>query len=135
MDPNKNAIVYYDDQFSSTQTDKKQLLKLLFEDQNLTGGGETVSIVLNENGKQAFIYFKEMDAFERVVEKKKITVGSYKFTVTRNSKAAESKAQGPVAKEAVDNTDGPMKMTPKLTPLSYQYRRPIIIDGNNLGVR
>ena len=137
-------VVYFDDGTFGPKDNKESKLRTFFEDVNLTNGGEIEKMNLNRNNSnQAFIYYKEKEVAERVAKQGNIQIAVYKFKVKLNKKimnqSEENKIRDPYEEF---NDDGekataaaPKKQPPIYKPSSDLYRRPIIIDGNNVGMR
>lgn len=159
---NKMVVVYFEDTFAQND-DKEGKLRSFFEDANLTSGGEIEKVNLNRNNaNQAFIYFKEKDVAERVAKQKNIRIAAYKFTVKLNNKKSNNQLgdnrnrdpyeefntdeepvqpkKQPQQKENKSTVDKPRNNNNnnnnsinKMS--SHLNKRPIIIDGNNVGMR
>ena len=129
------VILFYNDEQLIARSDKEPFIRALFEDEMLTNGGPIENVFFNKNGKQAFIYYKDADTVDRVMhvdngdKNKKITVGSYKFTLKRSNavKTEENEAATTVKGEKTNSIGAASSV--------YQYRRPVIIDGNNVAIR
>ena len=157
-------VVYFDDGTFGPKDDKESKLRGFFEDVNLTKGGEIENLNLNRNNpNQAFIYFKEKEVAERVAKQRNIRIAAYKFNVKLNNRivnqSEENKTRDPYEEFNTDDDHekgvaaavAPKKQPPpqqkpakhnssfsdlsSKKPSSHLYRRPIIIDGNNVGMR
>ena len=164
MDSNKMVVVYFDDGTFGPKDDKESKLRSFFEDVNLTNGGEIEKLNLNRNNpNQAFIYFKEKEVAERVAKQRNIRISAYKFNVKLNnrniSQSEENKSRDPYEEFNTDDDHekaaavavAPKKQPPpqqkpakhnssfselsNKKPSLHLNRRPIIIDGNNVGMR
>jgi hypothetical protein len=158
-DWNRMIVVYFKDgTFGLNDDDKVNKLRSFFEDVSLTNGGEIEKLNLNRNNaNQAFIYFREKEVAERVAKQKNIEIGSYKFNVKLNNRIerqpgentirdpyeefTNNKNEKAAAAAAVPKKQPPKKHYSSFSDLSnrktnsHLYRRPIIIDGNNVGMR
>jgi hypothetical protein len=160
MDSNETRmiVVYFDDGTFGPKDNKESKLRTFFEDVNLTNGGEIEKMNLNRNNSnQAFIYFKKKEVAERVAKQGNIQIAAYRFKVKLNKKilnqSEENKSRDPYEEFNI-NDDGekvsaaaPKKQPPLQQkpakhnssfsdkPSSDLNRRPIIIDGNNVGMR
>ena len=141
-------IVYFEEGTFGPKDDKENKLRSFFEDVNLTNGGEIEKLNLNRyKADQAFIYFREKEVAERVAKQRNIEIGSYKFNVRldkrRERESGEKKSRDDTYEEkaAVPKKQSPIKHYSSFSDLSnkqafsHLYRRPIIIDGNNVGMR
>ena len=147
-DWNKMIVVYIENgKFGLNDDDKVNKLRSFFEDLSLTNGGEIEKLNLNRNNaNQAFIYFKEKEIAERVAKQKNIEIGSYKFNVRldkrRERQPGENTSRDPYD-EFTNNDHNQKTAAAAVVPKNQQprkanlhlYRRPIIIDGNNVGMR
>ena len=164
MESNKMIVVFFEDGTFGRNDDKESKLRSFFEDVNLTNGGEIEKLNLNRNNpNQAFIYFKEKEVADRVAKQKNIRIAAYKFNVKLNNRTVnqseENKSRYPY-EEFYTNNDckigAAAVVAPKKQPFpqqkpakhyssfsdlsnkkssSHLYRRPIIKDGNNVGMR
>ena len=156
-------VVYIEDGTFGPNDDKESKLQTFLEDVNLTKGGEIERLNLNRNNpNQAFIYFKEKKVAERVAKQSIIRIAAYKFNVKLNNRRAsqseENKIRDPYEEFNTDDDSekgaaavAPKKQQPIQKKLAKHYssfsdlsskkpslhlnRRPIIIDGNNVGMR
>lgn len=126
-DTNKMIVVYFDQEFSKNP-DKDNVLRCIFGDVNLTSGGEIEHLNFNPKCNQAFIYFKETDVAKRVANKRNITIGKYKFNVKLNNRT-QSLSRDRQSNERNYDDSKEARMIP-----TYLNKRPIIIDGNNVGI-
>jgi hypothetical protein len=158
----KMIVVNFDDGTFGQKDNRESKLRTFFEDVNLTKGGKIKKLSLNRsNFNQAFIYFKKKEVAERVAKQKNIQIGAYRFNVKlknrRENQSEENKSRD--SYEEFNTNDGGEKaaaVTPKKQPPPQQKpakhnnsfsdfsnknpssdlnRRPIIIDGNNVGMR
>ena len=108
------VVVHYKDDFKC-EGNKKDFFKKYFSDSILTGGGEIDDAKVDEIKKCAFIYFTDSNVAKRSADKKKITIGDFTFDVKigKNSTASNKS----VIREQI--------------PI---YIRPILIDGDNVGI-
>ena len=147
-DRNKMIVVHFEEGTFGPNDDKESKLRSFFEDVNLTNGGEIEKLNLNRfKADQAFIYFREKEVAERVAKQKNIQIASYKFNVKLDNKKerqfGENKSRDDTYEEkvAVPKKQSPIKHYSSFSDLSnkqassHLYRRPIIIDGNNVGMR
>ena len=164
MDSNKMIVVYIEDGTFGANDDKVSKLRSFFEDVNLTNGGEIEKLNLNRNNpNQAFIYFKEKEVAKRVAEQEKIQIAAYRFKVQLNKKivnrSEENKIRDPYEEfNTYDDSEkgaAAVVATKKQPPIQIKqakhyssfsdlsnkkpssdlYKRPIIIDGNNVGMK